>query len=295
MYKNLIVISLFLLFISCNEVSSNLINVKNNEEFKTTKFTAIDDVKWACTLGGLNPNDKVAYYIEAKDESGRKAMHPYIGYPDPHEFYLDNYIPELLVNPDTLLFNAYDQLVNGLQTSLFNNMFSPTMIEAIELPENSAFNIKLIDEPVLPYILPGTSTMDLTIAFDEPLPEMGTLITDSILVKTEFFTYPVVFTIDRTGVPTMNVEVANGIKLYPNPASDLISFEIYSGESDQISLILVDNSGRNVLEKTKEVGVGKQKIMISLKNAMNDPLMPGSYIYSLSGKSFRDTGVIVIE
>ena len=41
MYKNLLVISLFLLFISCNEVSSNLINVKNNEELKT----AINDAK----------------------------------------------------------------------------------------------------------------------------------------------------------------------------------------------------------------------------------------------------------
>ena len=35
MYKNLLVISLFLLFISCNEVSSNLVNVKNSEELNT--------------------------------------------------------------------------------------------------------------------------------------------------------------------------------------------------------------------------------------------------------------------
>ncbi|MFD1294395.1 chondroitinase-B domain-containing protein [Lutibacter holmesii] len=41
MYKNLLVVSLFLLFISCNEVSSNLINVKNSEELNT----AIKDAK----------------------------------------------------------------------------------------------------------------------------------------------------------------------------------------------------------------------------------------------------------
>ena len=41
MYKNLLVVSLFLLFISCNEVSSNLINVKNSEELNT----AINEAK----------------------------------------------------------------------------------------------------------------------------------------------------------------------------------------------------------------------------------------------------------
>ncbi|MEX1382243.1 chondroitinase-B domain-containing protein, partial [Lutibacter sp.] len=41
MYKNLLVISLFLLFISCNEMSSNLISVKNSEELKT----ALKDAK----------------------------------------------------------------------------------------------------------------------------------------------------------------------------------------------------------------------------------------------------------
>jgi len=41
MYKNLVVISFLLLFISCNEVSTNLINVKNSDELKT----AIKDAK----------------------------------------------------------------------------------------------------------------------------------------------------------------------------------------------------------------------------------------------------------
>ena len=41
MYKNLVIISFLLLFISCNEVSTNLINVKNSEELNT----AINEAK----------------------------------------------------------------------------------------------------------------------------------------------------------------------------------------------------------------------------------------------------------
>ena len=41
MCKNLVVISFLLLFISCNEVSTNLINVKNREELNT----AINEAK----------------------------------------------------------------------------------------------------------------------------------------------------------------------------------------------------------------------------------------------------------
>jgi agmatine/peptidylarginine deiminase len=42
---------------------------------------------WEATVSGL-PSGLVEYYIVAKDASGRRECHPYIGAPDPHKFNL---------------------------------------------------------------------------------------------------------------------------------------------------------------------------------------------------------------
>jgi agmatine/peptidylarginine deiminase len=267
----------------------------NEDDFINTNFTDMNDGSWECVLGGLEPGDRVAYYIEARDQSGRIAMHPFIGQPDPHEFVMDVFVPELLVNPDTLVFNNYDKLINGLDASIFNNMFAPTLIESIELPENPSYQIKLIEGPTLPYTLPGTSTLALNIAFDEPLPEMGTLLTDSILIKTTYFTYSVIFTIDRTGVPSKDIYSLGKVKVYPNPASDFLLIDIELHKADWVTFKLMDEIGRIILEKRSFLNPGIQRIRIDLENEKKSGLIPGSYFYTISTADFEKTAVLIIE
>ena len=45
--------------------------------------------KFQAELPGLQPNDEVDYYIFAKDQSGRRECHPYVGAADPHHFSVD--------------------------------------------------------------------------------------------------------------------------------------------------------------------------------------------------------------
>jgi agmatine/peptidylarginine deiminase len=51
------------------------------------KMTNTADHTWEVTVTNL-PNELIEYYLFAKDESGRKECHPYIGAPDPHKFFL---------------------------------------------------------------------------------------------------------------------------------------------------------------------------------------------------------------
>ncbi len=45
----------------------------------------------------MSPSDQIQYYIYAKDESGRREKHPYIGSADPHRFTIENVGLEYLI------------------------------------------------------------------------------------------------------------------------------------------------------------------------------------------------------
>lgn len=58
----------------------------NNEDWQTTPLYAVGGDVWEASLEGLHAGDSVSYYIFAKDNSGRREHHPYIGAADPHHF-----------------------------------------------------------------------------------------------------------------------------------------------------------------------------------------------------------------
>lgn len=58
----------------------------NDEDWQTTPLYAVGGDVWEVSLEGLHDGDSVSYYIFAKDNSGRRECHPYIGAADPHHF-----------------------------------------------------------------------------------------------------------------------------------------------------------------------------------------------------------------
>ena len=63
----------------------------NNEDWQHQLLQNVSDNEYQFNFGNVDvqSGDSIQYYIYAKDESGRREKHPYIGAADPHAFVVD--------------------------------------------------------------------------------------------------------------------------------------------------------------------------------------------------------------
>lgn len=268
----------------------------NESAFTPMNLTLENDGSWHGTMDGLEELDQVSYYIEARDASGRSAMHPYIGEADPHEFVLNAFVPELFMDPDTLVFDNFDKLSNGLNALVFNNSFGTTTISGIDLPESDEFTIQLLEGPdQFPFTIQGSNPLNLKIAFDDPLPTMGTLLTDSVLVLTEQNAYPIYFTIDRTGVFTQELNNQPELQVYPNPANREVRFTARSAMGENCEMIIVNASGQKVVQQKIDLSSRSNSWSWDLRDDNGRKVAPGLYFYQVKGGDRDFSGEIVVE
>jgi agmatine/peptidylarginine deiminase len=269
--------------------------LNDEEALYQSPFNLEADGRWHTTVSGLQPGDEVAYYMEAKDASGRTSMHPFIGAADPHLFQLKSIYPELTVNPDTLMFDNYEKLTSGLTATVSNNLPSAVNISGFDLPLDQDFTMGLANIPSLPYMLEANGEMSFTLYFNEPLPEMGTFHTDSVVVETEYFDYPVVFTIDRTGVNTFETGEETYIRVFPNPAHHEVRFLFQSGIAGSADLDIFNANGQQVCQQTIKMAPGTQRWVWDLNDKAGRRVSPGLYYYQIVGDGWNLMGEIVIE
>ena len=91
----------------------------NHGAWQTVSLTSVGGSGFEASISGLQDLDTVDYYLFAKDQSGRRECHPYIGAADPHQFIVNknqSAIAELQTQTSILLYPnpAVDRLViNG--------------------------------------------------------------------------------------------------------------------------------------------------------------------------------------
>jgi len=267
----------------------------NNTGFEKQVFSQNPEGNWEISLKDLEPFDVVEYYIEATDHSGRTARHPFIGSADPHELRLSAFVPELLADPDTLFFNTEDELTNGIQASLFNNMFGPITVHEILVPDRPEFTIHLEGVPTLPFDLGANLPLNFTVSFTEPLPDSGTYITDSIIVKTKYFSYPIIFVIDRSGVNNMDIDLWSDVKIYPNPSSGQVNFEYMLKYDQETILEIFAADGKSVFRSHKYQPAGNQILKFEHSDLLNNLPVKGifHYVMHINGKLFN--GTLILE
>jgi agmatine deiminase len=257
-----------------------------------TTFQKEADGLWYASINELRPGDHISYYIEAKDASGRTAMHPFIGHHDPHEFQLKTVYPDISINPDTLLFDSFNKLKFGQEISISNELPTHTVITGVEVPDDPAYTLE--HDFSSTFVLEKDSEMSIRFRFLEPLPEMGTYLTDTIFIKTEYFDYPVVFTIDRTGVQTFEM-IQNKLQVYPNPAKREVRFTLgteFSGNSD---LSITNTSGQIVYREKIDLSGGLKVWTWDLRDDAGRKIAPGLYFYQVRGEDTEYKGEIVVE
>jgi len=78
----------------------------NNGIWQNVNMSSVGGNNFEASLSGLQNADTVDYYIFAKDQSGRRECHPYIGAADPHRFIVNgpDAIMETQSQPSILLY-----------------------------------------------------------------------------------------------------------------------------------------------------------------------------------------------
>jgi len=269
-----------------------LIYSVDNGSFDTLLMEHQNGDTWTGTLTGLSGGDQVAYYLFAADESGRRTNSPFIGLPDPFEFeIINNPDDELTMTPDTILFLDYDQMLDGIELNIANNMDIPVTINGIT-DYGIMFPWQVEEMPDLPYDLPAGETLVLNIICDIPVAAFGELISDTMYVETADNIYKELIMIDSD---LLSVSIGNetaNVSVYPNPFHGRLNVDFTLNEAEQVFLKIYDLSGKQVYGRAEQYQAGKHVMRI---NGDALELSHGTYIYSLQTGDQKKTGKIIFR
>jgi agmatine/peptidylarginine deiminase len=97
------------------------INPNPYSTYDTIKMINSMGGNWSATLPAPEYGSTVQYYIHAADASGRSENHPFIGQPDPHEFYIgEQLFAQAAATPQMLEATTMQNDTAGLSLGLSN-------------------------------------------------------------------------------------------------------------------------------------------------------------------------------
>jgi len=251
---------------------------------------------WAGYLTDVSVGDDVNYYLFAADESERRANHPYIGKPDPHEFtVIGNPENELILQPDTIHFLNMDDMWEGIELHIINNMDIPVTIN--DITENGWENGSEIpwfveQMPELPYQIIEGDSLSLNIMCDIPVALYGELLSDTIYIETDNSIYKGLIMIDSDLLSVIDETKDVDITVYPNPFKDYLNIEFFADKQTTFEFSLFDISGRLVDQFSGESTIGSNMITWDVNN---NALKPGYYFYKFKVREIIKSGKIILN
>lgn len=81
--------------------------------------------------------------------------------------------------------------------------------------------------------------------------------------------------------------------IYPNPASNQITVSLYMNKAGSVNLLINDLTGKNLLNETKNVGIGRQEITI--ENLKAKGLKTGVYILKVLSNAIEYNVKLIVE
>jgi len=221
----------------------------NNGDYIMNHLQYQSGTTWTGTINDIEPGDHVKYYLYAADESGRRAMHPYIGEPDPHEFNAFT-VPadELSLEPDTLLFLTFEDCIEGLPLNLIN--MSNDSVEITNITPDGmegGFYWLVENMPETPLKIASDDTLTLNVMIGIPVSQPGEMLQDTIFVETVNKEFSSLIIVDSDLVEGQ-VEIMDKLQcaVYPNPFRSELQFEIQLEKNEDVKIDLFDLAGRKV-------------------------------------------------
>ncbi len=269
----------------------------NNSPFDTLQMINYSGPTYLGSIPLLPGDTAVAYYLFGADQSGRRENHPFIGLPDPHRFSVT--IPaNLVVTPDSLVFETLEQAVEGLLFTLTN----PSAEENIILEHLDMFgsyvSVNPDAIPALPYTLAPGDSLSLSVHLSiVPAGNRQTVyVEDSISFATTHY--------DHLMRIFINEELLNRVKepmrqftdinIRPNPADKefVLSFSLV--KAGRVTAELFDLQGRAI---STLIDGNFQRGASSVNVNLPDNL-PGSGVYILrivSGSEAKTKRLMIVQ
>jgi len=263
----------------------------NGGEYQQTNMTFEGNDEFTGTISGILPGDEVDYYLYAADWSGRRAKHPYIGEPDPHEFKPFGAVNQLDMTPDTLLFLNYDDMIFGKMLNIIN--ISNSDVTITDITQIGDFGWYVEEMPQLPYIMEIDDTLQINVMWSLPVEMLGELLSDTMYISTPAKTYKQLLMIDSDLLSSQEENFEYNFTVFPNPFNENINFRFLSPGNEDVVLEIFDIKGKHVFHY---VGTSKQGM-----NTINwrenshgiNTLPKGMYLYKLSTGNKVKTGKLL--
>ncbi|PLX04808.1 MAG: peptidylarginine deiminase [Marinilabiliales bacterium] len=216
----------------------------NGGDYQQTNMTFEGNDEFAGTISGILPGDEIDYYLYAADWSGRRAKHPYIGEPDPHEFKPFGAVNQLNLTPDTLLFLNTDDMIFGKMLNIIN--VSNSDVTITDITEFGEFGWYVEEMPQLPYIMEIDDTLQINVMWNLPVEMLGSLQSDTMYISTPAKTYKQLLMIDSDLLSSQEENFESDITVYPNPFNENIKFRFMSTGNEDVILDIFDINGKHV-------------------------------------------------
>lgn len=267
----------------------------NDGDYMASVMEYQENDTWTGEITGLGPGDQVDYYLYVADESGRHAMHPYIGEPDPHEFNVFGILTDdIALEPDTLLYETLDDCIDGLPLYIIN--ISNDSVEITDITPGSTdegFWWEVEELPVLPLKIGEDDTLTLNVWIGIPVSLLGEYLQDTIFVNTSDDEFSSLIIVDADLVSS--VEVNNSelqIDVYPNPFQSQLKFELNLKENEQVTLYMYDLSGKAIYSTQDNSATGHSSIVV---DASKLGIKAGTYLYQVIIGEEMKTGKIIYK
>lgn len=251
----------------------------NNSPFDTLVMTHTAGNTYAAYIPPQMEGSAIAYYIQAKDASGRTSNHPFIGQADPHRFFVKHATsPDVIVLPDSLLFLTSNEAINGKKTYVANFSQHDITINNITQEGNS---LPWIIDPYpfeMPYTLASGDSLSLNVVFRNPGDKFSEYACDSLFVTTPISTHEVKICINPLLLETNFGIKASKLNVYPNPMRTYTTFEYELVQSEYVQIDIYSSLGQHIATLEQDV---KTQGKHSLRWQPSISLPSGLYMYQV--------------
>jgi agmatine/peptidylarginine deiminase len=218
----------------------------NNYQFAVMEH--LYDETYQAAIPAPGGTNEIYYYIHAADASGRSENHPYIGAPDPHDFYPDASLAaaSLQVNVDTLYAEVMVDLAQS-STLTIGNSGNLEMGFSIEVEyKNQAGWLQI--NPQTDTVEAGGST-EVDVVFNAVGMETGIYEASLFLeVTNDPDTRKVRIPVKMKVVINTPVHIVqtNAIRAYPNPFRDFVKIEGFESLGGDAVIRIYDLRGEKL-------------------------------------------------
>jgi agmatine/peptidylarginine deiminase len=270
--------------------------------YQAVALQNVSGYQYKATIPFTLPGSDISYYLHAVDISGRRKNHPYIGSPDPHVFTV-GYTTDALVDPDSLIYLDFEDMVNGQSFNIYNYTDGEFVINDIE-QEGFGYFHWYIDpwNLTLPYTMTMNETLPLNVRIDIPLNQFaGYMVTDTLDILTETVHYKVIIRVDSDLLSSLTDPVSSSSSsriesISPNPFSSItrISFSLDRASKASLAVYNLQGQAVNVLAD-REFASGSHEINWDGKNESGSEVSAGIYLLKLATERGIDLKKLIVS